>query len=113
MDFCCWGCFSGDDNDDINHFCIVYSERHLRRQQDIASFGPLKEHGKAFEHSVPILPLNGPAMPSADIIESDEYLLHVRRASTAAVAGGYMARIGCLRAMFESRQDLFSLSIVE
>lgn len=79
-----------------------------RKMQDITSFGPLRSSGRAYIHSIPILPLHGPRMPSIEEIERDDYLKHVRQPSDAAHAGGYLKQIGCSRALFESRQHLFS-----
>ena len=88
-------------------------ERYQRRQQDMASFAPLRGSGEAYIHIRPMLPINGPKLPTNEEIQVGDYLSHVRRPSKAAMAGGYLARYGCLRAIFEARQDLFSLEDLE
>lgn len=78
----------------------------------MASFGPLRGTGQPYHHILPSLSINGPKLPTIEEIDTGDYLNHVRRPSKSALAGGYLARIGCLRAIFEARQDLFLLNII-
>lgn len=64
--------------------------------------------GRAYVHQPLELVINGPPMPSASQIESMGYLAHIRNAPSDLVAGGYTSALGCSRALFEARIDLFS-----
>ncbi|CAI2347059.1 unnamed protein product [Caenorhabditis sp. 36 PRJEB53466] len=64
--------------------------------------------GRAYVHQPLELFINGPPMPNASQIESLGYLAHIRHASTDRIAGGYTAGVGCYRALFEARIDLFA-----
>lgn len=64
--------------------------------------------GKAYVHQPLELVINGPPMPSANDIEKMGYLNHIRHASADLVAGGYTSALGCSRALFEARIDLFA-----
>uniref|UniRef100_A0A914E3F9 RING-type domain-containing protein n=1 Tax=Acrobeloides nanus TaxID=290746 RepID=A0A914E3F9_9BILA len=77
-----------------------------RRMQETASFGPLRTAGAPYVHRVPELPLNGPKLPRIEDLANLGYLSHIRMPSVGRVAGGYVAEIGCMRALIDSRQDL-------
>uniref|UniRef100_A0A1I7T5Y0 RING-type domain-containing protein n=1 Tax=Caenorhabditis tropicalis TaxID=1561998 RepID=A0A1I7T5Y0_9PELO len=64
--------------------------------------------GRAYVHQPLELVINGPPMPNASQIESMGYLAHIRHASADLIAGGYTSALGCSRALFEARIDLFS-----
>uniref|UniRef100_A0A8R1E6C5 RING-type domain-containing protein n=1 Tax=Caenorhabditis japonica TaxID=281687 RepID=A0A8R1E6C5_CAEJA len=64
--------------------------------------------GRAYVHQPPELFINGPPMPNAAQIESLGYLAHIRHAAPDCVAGGYTSAVGCSRALFEARIDLFA-----
>lgn len=74
--------------------------------QETASFGPLRTAGAPYVHRVPELPLNGPKLPRIEDLANLGYLSHIRMPSVGRVAGGYVAEIGCMRALIDSRQDL-------
>jgi len=80
-------------------------ERSVRQPREITTFGPLRVSGKAYFHTLPTIPYNGPAMPSAD--EMLTYLNHVRKPNQDALAAGFRPEFACYRALFESRWDLF------
>lgn len=67
-----------------------------------------RSSGRTFVYKEPRLFINGPDLPRKDELESKGYLQHVRVASVARLAGGFTTHTGCLRALFESRIDLFS-----
>lgn len=64
--------------------------------------------GRAYVHQPLELNINGPPLPNSSQIESMGYLAHIRNASADFIAGGYTSAIGCSRALFEARIDLFS-----
>lgn len=64
--------------------------------------------GRAYVHQPLELVINGPSMPSAEQIEAMGYLAHIRQASADLIAGGYTSALGCSRALFEARIDLFA-----
>lgn len=64
--------------------------------------------GRAYVHQPLELVINGPPMPTAAQIESMGYLAHIRHAQPDQIAGGYTSALGCSRALFEARIDLFS-----
>lgn len=64
--------------------------------------------GRAYLHQPLELVINGPPMPNSSQIESMGYLAHIRNASTDLIAGGYTSALGCSRALFEARIDLFA-----
>lgn len=64
--------------------------------------------GRAYVHQPLELVINGPPMPNSAQIESMGYLAHIRNATPDLVAGGYTSALGCSRALFEARIDLFA-----
>ncbi|PIC49123.1 hypothetical protein B9Z55_007831 [Caenorhabditis nigoni] len=64
--------------------------------------------GRAYVHQPLELVINGPPMPNPAEIESMGYLAHIRAASQDLIAGGYTSALGCSRALFEARIDLFA-----
>lgn len=64
--------------------------------------------GRAYVHQPLELVINGPPMPNSSQIESMGYLAHIRTASPDLIAGGYTSALGCSRALFEARIDLFA-----
>lgn len=70
-----------------------------------------RNNGKAYNHIIQNLQINGPRILSLEEIETGDYLKYVKEPSKSAIAGGYLARIGCLRVLIEARQDLFLMAI--
>lgn len=79
-----------------------------QKRLETASFGPLRISGAPFVYRIPELPINGPPLPSVESLSSMGYLQHIRGVSAARRAGGYLPEVGCMRALFESRIDLFA-----
>ncbi|CCD71696.1 CDK-activating kinase assembly factor MAT1 [Caenorhabditis elegans] len=64
--------------------------------------------GRAYVHQPLELVINGPPMPNVSEIEALGYLAHIRQPTAEYIAGGYTPMLGCSRALFEARIDLFS-----
>jgi len=79
-----------------------------QRASQVTTFGQVERKGKIYVHEAPHPALHGPRMPTLEEITNDGYLRYVRRTNRAETAGGYVPLVGCARALFESRQDLFS-----
>lgn len=79
-----------------------------QKRQETASFAPVRVSGRPFVYRPPELPINGPALPSVEQISNGGFLQHIRTFSAARRVGGFTAEICCMRALFESRIDLFA-----
>lgn len=79
-----------------------------QRAKERTTFGVIRPSGKAYYHSQPTFSLIGPPLPSDQEIERLGYLQFVRQASTSSVAGGYLAQIGCTRAILEAHAGLLT-----
>lgn len=77
----------------------------------MALLGSNRSSGKAYIHIMSNLKINGPKIPSLNEIECGDYLKQVKTPPPSVIAGGYLARIGCMRALMEARQDLFFLDL--
>lgn len=64
--------------------------------------------GRAYVHQPLELVINGPPMPTAAQIEEMGYLANIYQVSEDRIAGGYTPVLGCSRALFEARIDLFA-----
>uniref|UniRef100_A0A914HGI1 RING-type domain-containing protein n=1 Tax=Globodera rostochiensis TaxID=31243 RepID=A0A914HGI1_GLORO len=78
------------------------------RAKERATFGVIRPSGKPYYHSQPTLFLNGPPVPGDEELERSGCLQFVRQAPPSSVAGGYLARIGCTRAILEAHADLLN-----
>lgn len=67
-----------------------------------------RQSGRSYEYTPLQLLINGPAVPELEQLESKGYLRYIKVPSQHRVAGGFTAHTGCMRALFESRIDLFS-----
>ncbi|VDK17458.1 unnamed protein product [Anisakis simplex] len=83
-------------------------KKKFESQKQTASFVSLNITGAPFVYHAPELPLNGPPLPDAEVLSQMGYLQHIRSVSSTRLAGGYTAETGCMRALFESRIDLFN-----
>lgn len=87
-------------------------ELHQSRKRAVAdsmSFVTIqRQAGRSFFYQPLQLPINGPAVPTYDELESLGYLHHIKKPSNHRVAGGFTAQTGCQRALLESRIDLFA-----
>lgn len=94
-----------------------------KRAQETTSFVTIqRQAGKSFVYQPLVLPLNGPPIPSYEDLESLGYLQHIKKPSPVfttfktvedwyfqhRLAGGFTVHTGCLRALFESRIDLYA-----
>ncbi|VDM45838.1 unnamed protein product [Toxocara canis] len=82
-------------------------KRKFEAQKQTASFVSLGVAGAPFVYHAPELPLNGPPLPEMETLSQKGYLQHIRTVSLGRLAGGFTAETGCMRALFESRIDLF------
>ncbi|TKR95939.1 hypothetical protein L596_010033 [Steinernema carpocapsae] len=80
-------------------------EREQRRQQAF-NYGAIRHTGKPYHHTVPLLHLNGPPLPTLQELQDRGYLQFIHPASERRMAGGYTADLGCMRALTEARVDL-------
>jgi len=76
---------------------------------DSQSFVPLRPHGAPFDYRMHELNLNGPIVPDIHSLATLGYLQHMRTASESRLAGGFTTEMGCSRALFDSRVDLYAL----
>ncbi|KAL3124703.1 hypothetical protein niasHT_001540 [Heterodera trifolii] len=83
-------------------------QEEKQRAKERTTFGVIRPSGKAYYHSQPTFSLIGPPLPSDEEIERLGYLQFVRQASTSSVAGGYLAQIGCTRAILEAHAGLLT-----
>uniref|UniRef100_A0A0M3ITX3 MAT1 domain-containing protein n=1 Tax=Ascaris lumbricoides TaxID=6252 RepID=A0A0M3ITX3_ASCLU len=84
-------------------------KKKFEAQKQTASFVSLGVSGSPFAYREPELQLNGPPLPEVNTLSQMGYLQHIRAVSLGRLAGGFTAETGCMRALFESRVDLFDL----
>ena len=75
---------------------------------ETASFGPHRISGAPFVYRPPEMSINGPQLPNWETISSLGYVQHMRTVSKGRLAAGFTPETGCMRALFESRLDLFA-----
>lgn len=68
---------------------------------------PKVEEGPLYVYEEPELILNGPTVPSLEVIEAKKYTKHIRAEGQAERAGGFQSKISCLRALQEAMQGLY------
>ncbi|KAI3415747.1 hypothetical protein GPALN_005331 [Globodera pallida] len=83
-------------------------QEEKQRAKERATFGVIRPSGKPYYHSQPTLSLNGPPVPGDEELERSGCLQFVRQAPPSSVAGGYLARIGCTRAILEAHAELLN-----
>lgn len=83
-------------------------EAHQRRF-DTASFAPIRISGAPFVYHAPELPVNGPPLPDPSNLLKSGYLQHVPQINMNRFTGGFTPEISCMRALFDSRIDLYLL----
>lgn len=52
-------------------------------------------------------------MPTIEELANSGYLHHVRKPDQGSLAAGFRHELACYRALFETRWDLFSVSIAQ
>lgn len=72
------------------------------------SFAPIRISGTPFVYRTPEMPINGPVLPRIENLSRMGYLQHIRPITAAYQAGGFTPEISCMRALFDSRIDLFA-----
>lgn len=68
---------------------------------------PKAQEGPCFVYQAPVFHCDGPDVPSADDIEKNGYVRHVRAELPIERTGGYRSVIACQRALQEAMQGLF------
>ncbi|VDK71440.1 unnamed protein product [Litomosoides sigmodontis] len=79
-----------------------------QKRLDTASFAAIRVSGAPFVYRAPELPINGPPLPKPEDLHRMGYLQHVVQISESRYAGGFTPETCCMRALFDSRIDLFS-----
>uniref|UniRef100_A0A1I8EC52 CDK-activating kinase assembly factor MAT1 n=2 Tax=Wuchereria bancrofti TaxID=6293 RepID=A0A1I8EC52_WUCBA len=78
-----------------------------QKRLDTASFALIRISGAPFVYRRPELPINGPSLPKPEDLSRMGYLQHVLQISGSRYAGGFTPETCCMRALFDSRIDLF------
>ncbi|CAG9537661.1 unnamed protein product [Cercopithifilaria johnstoni] len=78
-----------------------------QKRLDTASFAAVRISGAPFVYRAPELSLNGPSLPKPEDLSRIGYLQHVLQISGSRYAGGFTPETCCMRALFDSRIDLF------
>lgn len=71
---------------------------------------PKSEEGPCYQYMAPVFDFDGPAIPTADEIETKGFIRHVRAELPIERTGGYRSVIACQRALQEAMQGLFYCS---
>lgn len=79
-----------------------------QKRMETASFGPLRVSGAPFIYRPPELLINGPPVPTWENVASLGYVQHIRTISKGRLAAGFTPETGCMRALFESKIDLYA-----
>lgn len=79
-----------------------------QKRLETATFGPLRVSGAPFVYRPPDLLINGPPLPTWDVVANLGYAQHIRTVSKGRLAAGFTPDTGCMRALFESKVDLFA-----
>ncbi|VDD91889.1 unnamed protein product [Enterobius vermicularis] len=79
-----------------------------QKKLETATFGPLRVSGAPFIYRPPDLLINGPPLPTWENVSSMGYVQHIRTVSKGRLAAGFTPETGCMRALFESKVDLFA-----
>ncbi|KAF7636527.1 RING-type domain-containing protein [Meloidogyne graminicola] len=82
-------------------------QEEKQRSSDRVVYGVVRHAGKPYFHATPILSINGPPMISEYELIENNFLKHIREPSVQSFAGGFHAKLGCMRALYEARADLF------
>uniref|UniRef100_A0A1I8C1P1 RING-type domain-containing protein n=1 Tax=Meloidogyne hapla TaxID=6305 RepID=A0A1I8C1P1_MELHA len=82
-------------------------QEEKQRASERAVYGVVRHAGKPYFHSTPVISLNGPPMPSEYELIENNFIKHIREPSIQSIAGGFHSKLGCMRALFEARADLF------
>ncbi|VDO31918.1 unnamed protein product [Onchocerca flexuosa] len=80
-----------------------------QKRLDTTSFASVRISGAPFVYHAPELPINGPSLPNPEDLSRLGYLQHVLQISGNRHAGGFTPETCCMRALFDSRIDLFLL----
>ncbi|VDK67601.1 unnamed protein product [Onchocerca ochengi] len=80
-----------------------------QKRLDTTSFASVRISGAPFVYHAPELPINGPSLPNPEDLSRLGYLQHVLHISGNRHAGGFTPETCCMRALFDSRIDLFLL----
>lgn len=78
-----------------------------QKRMETATFGSLRVSGAPFIYRPPELLINGPPLPTWESVSSMGYIQHIRKVSKGRLAAGFTPETGCMRALFESKIDLF------
>lgn len=87
---------------------IILIAEAQQKRLDTASFAAVRISGAPFVYRAPDLPINGPSLPKPEDLSKLGYLQHALKISKSRCAGGFTPETCCMRALFESRIDLFS-----
>lgn len=85
---------------------IMFSSTHQQQYLPI----PKVDEGPLYEYVEPEFVLNGPPVPSLDVLEAKKYTKHIRTESQVEKAGGFQSKLSCLRALQEAMQGLYPFS---